>query len=389
MRICIVGGKLQGLEATYLSKKAGIESVLIDKDPNTPASYMADEFHCIDVLKDRIAEKILKSADGILPANEDRETLKFLEKVSERIGVPYMQDNNAFWISSDKNKSKGLFESLEIPQPKKWPECGFPVIVKPANRSGSVGIFRADNEMELREAQKAVSSIDKNVIIQKFICGKALSLELIAFGGGVVPLQTTELEFDESYGCKRVIAPYQGKELTSKEYVRVSKRVAEGLNISGLMDTQAIVNENGLPLMIEINARLPSQTPTAVYHSSGVNMVSLLMEVFTQGRLAVPSIEPSHTVIFQHVQIKGNKISVKGEHIIGEAENLRLEKNFFGLDEAITNLSEKSTSGVATLIVKDNCLKKVNERLANAIREMMSEYHLSEYDDPSPAFVVK
>ena len=384
MRICIVGGKLQGLEATYLSKKAGIESVLIDKDPNTPASYMADEFHCIDVLKDRIAEKILKSADGILPANEDRETLTFLEKVSERIGVPYMQDNNAFWISSDKNKSKGLFESLEIPQPKKWPECGFPVIVKPANRSGSVGIFKADNDMELREAQKAVSSIDKNVIIQKFICGKALSLELIAFGGDVVPLQITELEFDESYGCKRVIAPDEEKEDTRSEYLRISKRIATGLNLRGLMDTQAIVDENELPLMIEINARLPSQTPTAVYHSSGINMVALLMETAAKGRLSVPAVNPMSAVIFQHIQLHGNKILVKGEHVIGDATNLRLEKSFFGLDEAITNLSGKSASGVATLIVKDSSRKKAYARLAIAIEEIMAEYNLTEYYDPSP-----
>ena len=31
--ICLVGGKLQGFEAAYLSKKAGMKVVLVDKDP--------------------------------------------------------------------------------------------------------------------------------------------------------------------------------------------------------------------------------------------------------------------------------------------------------------------------------------------------------------------
>jgi pyrrolysine biosynthesis protein PylC len=169
------------------------------------------------------------------------------------------------------------------------------------------------------------------------------------------------------------------------QYIEISKKITEALKLKGLMDTQAIVDENGVPFIIEINARLPSQTPTAVYHSSGINMVSLLLEAFVKGELTVPIIEPKQAVIFEHVQVQGNRISVKGEHVMGEAKNLRLEMNFFGADEAITNLSEDSSSGVATLIIRDNGKDKAYERLANVIEEIMAEYHLSKYQDDSPA----
>ena len=41
----VIGGKLQGIEAVYLSKKAGWKTLLIDKAANVPAvglSLMAD-----------------------------------------------------------------------------------------------------------------------------------------------------------------------------------------------------------------------------------------------------------------------------------------------------------------------------------------------------------
>jgi len=37
MRVLVFGGRLQGIEAIYLCKKAGYENILVDKDPQAPA----------------------------------------------------------------------------------------------------------------------------------------------------------------------------------------------------------------------------------------------------------------------------------------------------------------------------------------------------------------
>lgn len=50
MKVAIVGGKLQGTEAVYLAKLAGFESILIDRNPEVPASGFCDEFVCGDVV---------------------------------------------------------------------------------------------------------------------------------------------------------------------------------------------------------------------------------------------------------------------------------------------------------------------------------------------------
>jgi pyrrolysine biosynthesis protein PylC len=384
MRVCIVGGKLQGLEAVYLSKKAGFETILIDRDPHAPAAAVADEFHCQDIIREKGIESLIKSADCVLPCNENRETLIFLERLSKRVGIPYMQDNEAFWVSSNKNKARELFNSLSVPQPQQWPESGYPVIVKPATGSGSVGVHRADNEEQLKQAIKKSSSLDDELIIQKFIEGQALSLELIGLGKDPLPLQIIQLEFEENYGCKRVFAPDLATEEERKKFVDISVRIAKSLNLNGLMDSQAIVDDKGVPLMIEINARLPSQTPTVVYHSSGINMVELLAKAFIKGKMPNINIKPRSAVIYQHIQIADGKISTRGEHIMSCAQNLRIEKDFFGIDEVITNIEAGNATGVATLIAKDSSLERAKRKLSQAIRGLLEEFQLREFFESTP-----
>lgn len=49
MQIAIIGGKLQGVELTYLAHKAGWKVILIDRKPGVPASGLCDHFIQLDV----------------------------------------------------------------------------------------------------------------------------------------------------------------------------------------------------------------------------------------------------------------------------------------------------------------------------------------------------
>ena len=52
MRVAIVGGKLQGVEAAFLAHEAGWEAALIDKKSSLPASGLCRSFYQCDVVKD-------------------------------------------------------------------------------------------------------------------------------------------------------------------------------------------------------------------------------------------------------------------------------------------------------------------------------------------------
>lgn len=110
MRIAIVGGKLQGVEATYLAKKAGWEVVLFDRREQAQASRLADQFYCMDILTcSREFISCLEGIDLILPAIEDIEVLKALQKISEIVHIPLAFDPVAYSVSSSKSISNRLF----------------------------------------------------------------------------------------------------------------------------------------------------------------------------------------------------------------------------------------------------------------------------------------
>lgn len=386
MRIGVLGGRLQGIEAVYLCRKAGYESVLIDKDAQAPALTLANEAYILDVTKEvNYAKKVLKKVDAVLPANENKKALTRSEKLCVELSIPFMQDNAAFWTTSDKLKSEKFLLDLNIPTPKPWPDCGFPVIVKPSNKSGSEAVFWANTTWQLQKALKRIRGVDEKIIIQEFIDGSALSLEVIAKKDEVKPLQITGLEFDDTYGCKKVYAPVQISVDLQKKFNEIGVKIAKGLRLTGLTDVQAICKE-GIPIVNEINARLPSQTPTVVYHSSGVNMISLLTELFLENELSNIRIQPKHAVIYQHIKVVDGELRVQGEHVMEEAEGLQIIKDFCGASEAITNMTadKKARDLVATLIVKAKNFDDAKKKMEKVIQRIMDEYELETYSNLVP-----
>ena len=386
MRVGIVGGRLQGIEAAYLCSKAAFETVLVDSDSNPPAKGLTDEFYKIDIVrKPEQAKRILRACDAVLPANENRKALVVLRRICDRLRIPFMQDNAAFWITSNKTKSMKFFRKWRIPTPKAWPRSGFPVIVKPSNKSGSESVYRADDKHQLKKTLEIVRAVDGDPVVQEFIQGPAMSLEVMSKKGVGQPLQITGLEFDEGYGCKRVYAPAKIPSEVEKKLNIIGMEIASNLRLNGLTDVQALL-KGSTPRVNEINARLPSQTPSVVYHSARINMAELLIRLFVDNRLLPMKVRSERAVIYQHVKVLGKELRVQGEHVMADASGLRVKKDFLGADEAITNLKlgADAANRVATLIVKSHDLSTASKKMNEVVENIMSEYHLDQYTDPSP-----
>jgi pyrrolysine biosynthesis protein PylC len=112
MLVAVVGGNLQGVEATYLARKAGWEVILIDKNSNAPASGLCDYFVQGDVTEAKSHLDILQQADIIIPALENLSALKVLQRKSMETGTPLAFDPNAYTITSSKLQSNQLFPLL-------------------------------------------------------------------------------------------------------------------------------------------------------------------------------------------------------------------------------------------------------------------------------------
>lgn len=119
MKIAIIGGKLQGTEAVYLAKKAGFETILIDRDAQVPASGLADRFVCGDAVR-RDAQVIaaMKEADFILPCNENDALLDAICQICEEEGLRLAFDPDAYSVTKSKAASDALMHENDIPSPR-------------------------------------------------------------------------------------------------------------------------------------------------------------------------------------------------------------------------------------------------------------------------------
>lgn len=385
MIVAVVGGKLQGVEAVYLALQAGWQVLLIDRIPDVPARGLAHYFIQSDVTTNvSDLSDIFKDMDLIIPALENDEALKSLKDLAKKRRFPLAFDDAAYAITSSKQKSDSLFKELGLPAPQTWPDCNFPVIMKPSGLSGSQGIRKINNREEMASIRLEDNLDSGHWVIQEFIEGPSFSLEIVGLNGNYRTIQPTIIEIDRSFDCKRVVAPAGLSEALGEEFDEIAVAVAEALDLRGIMDIEVILHKNEMKVL-EVDARLPSQTPTAVLKSTGINMLELLYEIFN--REAIPDIPPivkEKKVIYEHIRVTPGALEIAGEHIISEARLLRHQMDFFGADEALTDFDPDHRSWVATLILTGRTQTEVVQKHHRVLETIRRTFGLQECSDPHP-----
>ncbi len=371
MLVAVIGGKLQGVEATYLAHKAGWEVRVVDQNDQVPASGLCDTFVQADVTAGQDLSRVLADVDLVIPALEDDDALSCLTRRCRETVVPFAFDPAAYAVSSSKLKSAELFSRIGLPVPLPWPDCGFPVLAKPSRGSGSkaVKIFHDVDSLKRRfDAPFA----PPGWVLQAYLEGSQHSLEVIGVPGHYRALQVTDLFVDEIYDCKRVVAPTWLPAERVSEFERLSLRIAEALNLHGIMDVEVVLNQEGFKVL-EIDARLPSQTPITVYWSTGQNMVEMLGELYT-GNFTETQSDPKTWcgTVYEHIRVSPGVLETRGEHIMTQNGPLYLRPDFFGADEAITNVKATKDQWVATLIIsacgRNSALAKKDRILGEIIK---------------------
>ena len=361
MRIAIIGGRLQGVEAVYLAKQAGYRTLVIDKNSNVPATGLCDKFMKFEFSPDTPFPVCNTRIDLILPAVEDEAVLSLLEAWSVTDNIPFAFDPAAYTVSTSKLKSNRLFEKLDLPIPKSWPGCSFPVVVKPDKASGSQGVEIIDTP-EILNRHWLSKPQTENLVIQEFVEGPSYSVEVLGYPGNYHALQVTDLGMDSDWDCNAVTAPSRLPEAHARRFKQMAVDIAEALRLRGIMDLEAILHKDELRLL-EIDARLPSQTPMTVYWSTGINMVELMVDL-TLGKPIDCEPVSEYPVMIEHIKVAGSGIEHSGEHIMAGDGPLKIQAGFFGADEAVTSFDRAKSQWVATLIFKGRSQKEVNLKRA-------------------------
>lgn len=377
----IVGGKLQGVEAAYLARKAGWQTRVVDRKPRVPAGHLCDDFVQADVTLEGDLDPILGDVDFAIPALEDGDALRSLTRWSAASGVPLAFDPDAHAISSSKLSSARFFEEIGLPVPTAWPRCGFPVLAKPSCGSGSRGV-RVFRDLAALKRRFPAQLPPADWVLEEYLEGSQHSLEVIGAPGAYRVLQVTDLYVDRDFDCERVIAPSSLPSHSVAQFEKLSLRIAEALGMRGIMDVEAILS-GGEFRILEIDARLPSQTPTAVYWSTNRNMVELLGNLYVERESGFPALEASaRGAVYEHIRVAGDRLTVHGEHIMAEAGPLELLEDFFGADEALTDFEPGKDPWVATLIFCGSDRREACERRNRSVAEIARRFEAR--DAPSP-----
>jgi 3-methylornithine--L-lysine ligase len=332
-KIVIIGGKLQGIEACYLGMKAGMETILVDKNPEAPARHLCSRFVCEDLFR-RSSQLLadMKEADIVLPTLENDDVLRWLEKDAKEMGYTLAFDWQAYQLSSSKKKSDMLFRNCDIPAPEYFPGGAYPYICKPDNDSGSHGVQRLDTPDQLHAA------MDKNynLVIQEFMEGPSYSIEIIGKPGMYRTYLVTQIHMDQRYDCRMVTAPCGLTSIQEDTLRKMAFCIAEEISLHGIMDLE-VIEHNGVFKVLEIDARIPSQTPTAVLHSSGMNLLEELRDLFSTGSFQKNQERQGKYVAYEHYLFNLNIPHQLGERIMTGGKPLTHKPGFLGADEVLTD----------------------------------------------------
>jgi len=373
--IAVVGGKLQGVEAVYLAQKAGWETLVIDKNPEAPATGLSNHFLQFEFSFKHPIPPNCPTVDLILPAVEDIDVLTAVKTWAKTENIPLAFDLEAYRLSNSKLKSDALFRRMNLPAPLSWPNCSFPVVVKPDQASGSQGV-KVYNDPKAFFFRFPTKRKPDNFVIQEYLSGPSYSIEVVGRPGKYKTLQVTDLNMDEAYDCKRVTAPTELPFDQISRFEEIGLSIAKEIRLTGIMDVEVILNKNELKIL-EIDARLPSQTPMTVFWSTGINMVEMLGHLVL-GEITVDSEQKNERfVIVEHILVIGTGIEVLGEHIMAGDGPLTLQPNLFGADEAITSYAPGKNQWVATMVFSATSRDEVSAKRQNCYEQILELSNLT------------
>lgn len=184
-RLLILGGSRISCEIIRHARAMGIITGVTDwyALEKSPAKQMADEAYFVNTSDiDAMVELIkVKKFDGVLTGFTDS-VLPYYAEMCERAGLPSYGTKEQFDIFIDKKKYKALMRQFDVPTIPEYSidldrfdettaDIVYPVIVKPADSSGSRGITVCDNKAELKEAISCAveTSKAKEVLVEQYI----------------------------------------------------------------------------------------------------------------------------------------------------------------------------------------------------------------------------
>lgn len=215
-KLLILGASPNEISLVNRAKELGLYVIVTDSNLDhvvSPAKDIADEYWDIswsDI--DTLEKKCLEVGINGVTAGYSEFRIENTIKLTKRLGLPCYCSEEQLEITRDKVKFKNTCRKYGVPVIKEYRTIdevdNYPVIVKPVDRAGSIGISIAENYEELKKAYAYAMemSVCKNVIIEDYI-NKAIKFDsyYVIIDGNIQLISTDDVIMSEKNGYERVV----------------------------------------------------------------------------------------------------------------------------------------------------------------------------------------
>ena len=318
------------VNAVQTARKLGYKSIMINYNPETVSTDydMCDRLYfdelsyerVLDVLDLETPKGVIVSVGGQIPNN--------LAMKLHRQNVPILGTSPvSIDRAENRHKFSAMLDQLGIDQPR-WKELtsfdeidafidevGFPVLIRPSYVLSGAAMNVCHNKEQMHTFLKAAAKVSKEypVVVSVFMQeAKEIEFDAVAKNGNVIEYAISEhVEFAGVHsGDATLVFPAQNIYLeTARRIKRISKKIAEELNISGPFNIQFLAKNNDVKV-IECNLRASRSFPFV----SKV-LKRNFIETATKIMLDVPVETPdSSTFDIDYVGVKASQFSFARLH---------------------------------------------------------------------------
>lgn len=296
-RLLIIGASHLQLPAIQKAKEMGLYVGVVDFNPDAVGISAADEYFNISTIDEEGVYQAAKKfrADGIMTLATDM-PMRSVAYAANKLGLVGISYDTAI-KATDKGEMIKAFEASNVEHPWYYilssldeletveNRITFPCISKPVDNAGSRGVMLVHSRGELNEAVKYSSLNGRNggVIIEEYLEGSEVSVEIIVVDGTVHILQITDklttgaphfVEMGHSQPSQ-----LEDENIDAIRDLAVRAVRAVGIN-NGPAHVEIMLTKKG-PRMIELGARMGGDCITThlVPLSTGIDMIKATIDI--------------------------------------------------------------------------------------------------------------
>ena len=315
-KIMILGGGPnrigQGIEFDYCCvhaalalKESGYETIMVNCNPETVSTDYdtSDRLYFESLTFEDVMEIIDKEQPkGVIVQYGGQTPLKLAREL-EAAGAPIVGTTpDSIDLAEDRERFQQLVESLELKQPpnrtamskeqalKMGADVGYPLVVRPSYVLGGRAMEVVHSDEDLAAYMEAAINVsnDSPVLLDRFL-DLATEVDVDCISDGERVLIGGIMEHIEQAGVHSgdstcSLPPFSLSDDIQKELIRQVKKLAKGLKVVGLMNTQFAI-QNNIVYLLEVNPRA-SRTIPFVSKAIGIPLAKIAAKVMVGESLA-------------------------------------------------------------------------------------------------------